>query len=121
MSSEESSSHLVYNPFAYPPNYELAKIHQNATMPGKPHPNARTCPCCKEKEKSPFPNWWGRSIEKDFKSFGGGVVGYFWLLRLYSFSIVAIIVIYGAYLQYLVNYYCENEQDPKIQQKNNQF
>ena len=37
------------------------------------------------------------------------MVGYFWLIKLYSFTIVAIITLYAAYLQYLANYYCENE------------
>jgi hypothetical protein len=27
-----------YEPFAYPPNYKIAKIHQQATMPGKINP-----------------------------------------------------------------------------------
>lgn len=82
-------------------------------MPGKPKGTGEQCPCCHEKLKIPFKSWWDRSIEKDFKSFGGAVVGYFWLLKLYSFAIVAIIIIYGAYLQYLTNYYCQLEKNPE--------
>jgi hypothetical protein len=78
-------------------------------MPGKPVESGRKCPCCGERLKMRFKSWWDRSIEKDFRGFGGAVVGYFWLIKLYSFAIVAIIVIYGVYLQYLTNYYCENE------------
>lgn len=67
--------------------------------------------------KTPFKSWWDRSIEKDFRSFGGAVVGYFWLIKLYSFAIVAIITLYGAYLQYLTNYYCENELNESLKRE----
>ena len=30
------STESAYKPFKYPPDYELARKHQNATMPGKP-------------------------------------------------------------------------------------
>lgn len=56
----------------------------------------------------PFKSWWERSIEKDFKGFGGAVIGYFWLIKLYCLSIVSIIILYGIYLQYLTDYYCSN-------------
>jgi ABC-type multidrug transport system fused ATPase/permease subunit len=44
------------------------------------------------------------------------VVGYFWLIKLYCFAIVAVITIYGAYLQYLTNYYCTNAS-PDLQKQ----
>jgi hypothetical protein len=99
-----------YKPFRYPPDYNLARIHQLSSMPGKPRPSGERCPCCEERLKDPFKSWWDRSIEKDFKGFGGAVVGYFWLIKLYALAIIAIIVIYGAYLQYLTNYYCQNAE-----------
>lgn len=95
-----------YRPFKYPPDYALARIHQKATMPGKEDPLQLTCPCCNKSIKKPFKNWWGRSIDKDFKNYGGGVVCYFWLLKLYCVAIVLVIAIYGIYLQYLTGYYC---------------
>ena len=52
-----------YNPFLYPPDYKLARIHQQASMPGKKQKkNGQICPCCNEKVKTPFKTWWGRSI-----------------------------------------------------------
>ena len=39
------------------------------------------------------------------------MVTYFWLIRLYSISIITIIVLYGIYLQYLTDYYCSVMQD----------
>jgi hypothetical protein len=114
MTSLGNSQESTYKPFKYPPDFELAKKHQNASMPGKPVQTGEECPCCHEKLKTPFKSWWDRSIEKDFKSFGGAVVGYFWLIKLYCFAIVAIITFYGAYLQYLTNYYCENELNESL-------
>jgi len=76
-------------------------------MPGKPDKvNNAKCPCCNEPLKIPFDNWWGRSISKDFKKFGGAVVSYFWLIKLYFISALVVIAIYGGYLHYLSDYYC---------------
>lgn len=106
------SSDIPYKPFKFPPDYHLARIHQQASMPGKPDKsNPVVCSCCNEKVKVPFKSWWGRSIQKDFHKFGGAVVSYFWLLKLYFISALAIIIIYGAYVHYLSDYYCQNMID----------
>lgn len=79
-------------------------------MPGKViKQNGSTCGCCNEKVKEPFKSWWGRSIEKDFSKYGGAVVVYFWLLKLYSLASILIIIVYGGYLHYLSGYYCDLE------------
>jgi hypothetical protein len=83
-------------------------------MPGKAKRNAVVCPCCNEKVKEPFQTWWGRSIEKDFSRFGGAVVSYFWLLRLYFISCFLILVVYGGYLFYLSDYYCGNLDNKEL-------
>jgi hypothetical protein len=59
-----------------------------------------------------FSNWWGRSIEKDFKDYGGAIVSYFWLLKLYILAIAIVMCIYGFYLQYLTGHYCDELADP---------
>lgn len=46
MQESKTSDELNYNPFRYPPDYELARVHQIATMPGKPDPKGQICPCC---------------------------------------------------------------------------
>ena len=110
------SSERTFSPFKYPPNYTLARIHQSASMPGKPDKrNPEVCPCCNEKVKIPFKSWWGRSIEKDFHRFGGAVVSYFWLLKLYFVSSLLILVIYGGYYHYLSDHYCSTLEDEALQ------
>lgn len=101
------SSEIPYNPYKYPPDYDLARIHQETSMPGRPNKlSPIVCPCCDQRVKEPFKSWWGRSIEKDFNRFGGAVVSYFWLLKLYLITAAAIIIVYGGYLHYLSDYYC---------------
>ena len=58
----ESASAHSYHPYKYPPDYELAFLHQSCTMPGKPDLSRQPCPCCKQYPKVPFADWWGRSI-----------------------------------------------------------
>lgn len=99
-------NNMQYEPFRYPPDYALARIHKQASMPGKKQSLNQYCPCCNEPLKKPFESWWNRSIEKDFKSFGGAVVSYFWLLKLYAITIGLIIVIYSSYLAYVTESYC---------------
>lgn len=38
-------------------------------------------------------------------------MSYFWLLKLYSISITVVVLIYGCYLQYLTQHYCEELAD----------
>ena len=101
------SEERPYQPFRYPPDYHLARTHQQASMPGKQDKrNPASCSCCNEKVKYPFKSWWRRSIEKDFSKFGGAVVSYFWLIKLYIVSCLLILILYGGYLHYLSDYYC---------------
>lgn len=84
-------------------------------MPGKINKAInQQCPCCNEYVKLPFSNWWSRSIEKDFKNYGGAVISYFWLLKLYFIAALIVIAIYGVYLHYLSDYYCSRITDPII-------
>lgn len=63
--------------------------------PGKDNTEGIECPCCGRFEKIKTRNWYSRSILKDFKNYGGGVPGYFELLKYCGFSlfILAFIVI----------------------------
>jgi hypothetical protein len=112
MAESLNSGTLTYQPYKYPPNFNLALLHQKGSMPGKPDTYQTPCPCCKEYPKIPFTSWWNRSIEKDFKGFGGAIVSYFWLLKLYILAMTVIMCIYGFYLQYLTQHYC-NELENK--------
>jgi hypothetical protein len=49
--------------------------------------------------------------------FGGAVVSYFWLLKLYSISILLVIAVYAGYLHYLSDYYCDHLGDLVLQKK----
>lgn len=80
-------------------------------MPGKPDLSQSPCPCCKQHPRNPFTNWWKRSIERDFKDYGGAIVSYFWLLKLFILVVSIVIAIYGVYLQYLTQHYCNTLED----------
>jgi hypothetical protein len=80
-------------------------------MPGQNDPLQLNCVCCDEPIKKPFDSWWNRSIEKDFNKFGGGIVSYFLLAKLYCITIVIVIALYGIYLQYLTWNYCDSLDD----------
>lgn len=107
MAESIQQSGFNYQPYQYPPDFDLAFYHQQCTAPGTPDTSKPPCPCCKQHPTVPFPNWWKRSIEKDFKDYGGAVVSYFWLLKLYILAISIIVCIYGLYLQYLTQHYCD--------------
>ena len=96
-----------YEPFAYPPSFDLARLHQQAFMPGRvASKEPAKCPCCEEPVKKEFSSWVGRSIEADFKKFGGSVVTYFWLVHLYAWMSALIAVVYSVYLITCVHQYC---------------
>lgn len=102
---------MNYDPFKYPPDFELARLHQRASMPGKIAKNAEICPCCNLQARTPFDSWWNRSLEKDFKNYGGAVVTYFWLLKLYFIAISIVIVVYSIYLLVLTEEHCNDSLD----------
>lgn len=116
-------SNQSYQPYKYPPDFTLAFYHQKCSMPGKPDALQPPCPCCKEPPKAAFTDWWQRSIEKDFKNYGGAIVSYFWLLKLYILAMTVIMCIYGFYLQYLTQHYCGELEDAsrKLQVCSNLF
>ena len=86
-----------YEPFRYPPDLELAKLHRDCTRPGDENPSGRVCPCCGAREKLPVKSWFGRNIRKDFSHYGGAVVTYFSLLKFYAASILIIICMYSIF------------------------
>jgi len=45
--------------------------------PGKDNIDGIECPCCGRLEKIKTKLWYKRRILKDFKSYGGGIPGYF--------------------------------------------
>ena len=80
-------------------------------MPGKlAHSSKLVCPCCQVPLHAPFSSWFGRSIDHDFKNYGGAVVSYFWLVKLYAFVCALIIIIYSAYLVYCIHSVCTKEK-----------
>ena len=96
-----------YDAFAYPPDYELANIHHTATRPGKVNPETSVmCPCCKESTKEPMKFWFKREINHDFKQYGGAVVTYFWLVKLYAFISFLVLALYSLFLFYTINRAC---------------
>ena len=107
----EEDSGEPYRPFKFPPDYPLAKLHQRATMPGKEDPLELSCPCCNVKLKTPYTDWWGRSFVKDFRRYGGAIVCYFRLMKLYIIAMLIVLVLYGVYLQYLSWNYCQQLSD----------
>lgn len=96
-----------YRPFRYPPDFALARLHQKASMPGQEDLLQLSCPCCNQSIKRPYTSWWNRSIIRDFKQYGGGIVCYFWLMKLYIVAMVLVLTMYGIYLQYLSWNYCQ--------------
>lgn len=93
---------IEYKPFQYPPDYDLARLHKGASMPGQIQNPIRVCPCCNKKEKRPFQDWIFRSVDKDFKTYGGSVVTYFWLLKFYTFVVGFIVALFSIYLMVCV-------------------
>lgn len=82
---------MDYNPFQWPPDLELAKLHYKSSKSGVNKPDGRRCPCCNRQEKQSNTTWFLRNIREDFQKFGGGIPGLFYLL-LY---IMAIIFVFG--------------------------
>jgi hypothetical protein len=77
-------------------------------MPGTSISPPKYCPCCEKKERQPFKEWVSRSIDQDFKNYGGSVVTYFWLLKLYIAVIVLILILYSVYLTIIIQQNCSS-------------
>lgn len=56
--------------------------------------------------------WLNRSIDHDFKGYGGAVVTYFWLVKLYAFICLLILLVYSSYLITSIHRVCsEGSED----------
>lgn len=75
-------------------------------MPGKENPDGEECPCCHRKEKLKTTNWIFRNIVQDFKNYGGGVPGYFWLLAYYGFCVLLVFLVQSVYHIYCIEVAC---------------
>lgn len=83
-----------YNPFQWPPNLQLAKLHYDASKSGTDKPDGQRCPCCNRQEKQPNNTWFMRNIREDFKRYGGGIPGFFYLL-LYVLTVMFILGVFN--------------------------
>lgn len=82
-----------YDPLQWPPNIKLAELHYNCSKPGIDNPEGAKCPCCDRFEKLENSKWPRRDIAKDFKNYGGGVPGYFYLITYFvSFLLLLTLV-----------------------------
>jgi hypothetical protein len=50
--------------------------------------------------------WASRLIDNDFKAFGGAVVTYFWLVKLYAFTSFLVLLLYSTYLLVSIHNNC---------------
>lgn len=50
-----------------------------------------------------------RSIDNDFKNYGGSVVTYFWLLKLYIVVIFVVLILYSIYLTVVIQQSCSSD------------
>ena len=94
-----------YDPFKYPPDLEMARLHSKCSEPGDYRPDGKTCPCCDIQEKALVTNWAKRTISDDFIE-NGAVVSYFSLLKFYCAALFSVIVTYSIYQIYCINYAC---------------
>lgn len=97
---------MEYKPFCYPPNYEIAELHSNATRPGIEDTSAVDCPCCGRKPCRPYTSWLTKDISKDFGKNGSAFATYFMLLRFYSATILLVILMFSAYMAYETYRHC---------------
>lgn len=87
-------------------------MHKEATRPGKIDPRTtEQCPCCRQFTKQPLQSWFYRSIDHDFKDYGGSVVTYFWLVKLYALISGLVLLIYSSYLLVVIHNFCAVAED----------
>ena len=90
-----------YDPLQWPPSMAIATEHYNCCKPGIDNPQGYRCRCCQRLEKLENSKWPTRDITKDFKNYGGGVPGYFYLLLLFIivFAILTVVkVVFNIYV-----------------------
>lgn len=95
-----------YDPLRWPPDINLAKMHMRCVCPGKDNVEGIECPCCGRFEKIKVKNWFSRDIIKDFKSYGGGIPGYFSLVKYCAISLLFLAVIVILFHIYIIETTC---------------
>ena len=88
-----------FEPLQWPPNQSLAQLHYDCCKPGIENPDGRQCPCCQRYEKLSNSKWPLRNITKDFRKFGGGIPGYFYLL---IYLMIVFIILIGVKVVYQI-------------------
>jgi hypothetical protein len=102
MSERESE----FNPFEWPPDLDLAKLHYDCSKPGVDKVGGQHCPCCNRVEKVSNTAWFLNNVKEDFKNFGGGIPGYFYL---HIYVMLVLLVMGGINVVYhimLLNQVC---------------
>lgn len=82
-----------FNPLQWPPDMTLAKLHFDCCKPGVDNPEGPRCSCCNRSEKLSNSRWASRDITKDFRSYGGGIPSYFYLLKYLMVVMVIIMIV----------------------------
>jgi hypothetical protein len=100
-------SQLEYDPLKWPPEMALAQLHFDCTKPGIDNTEGARCPCCQRNEKLENSKWPSRDITKDFKNYGGGVPGYFYLLWYFVAMMIILIGLKGIYHIMLIEGVCK--------------
>lgn len=100
---------MEFKPFGYPPNYEVATLHSNATRPGTEDTSAPACPCCQKYQCMPYTSWLTRNVSDDYGREGGAFSTYFLLLRFYSGTILMIILMFSVFMTYETYKHCSEE------------
>lgn len=84
-------------------------------MPGKYSPDSSIkCPCCDRYTKESLQSWLSRSIDHDFKNFGGAIITYFWLVKLYAILSAIILLVYSSFLILSIDRVCGSLKDDKM-------
>lgn len=96
-----------YDPLKWPPEMALAQLHYSCCRPGIDNPEGARCPCCSRFEKLENSKWPSRDIAKDFKNYGGGVPGYFYLLWYFILALLALTLVKVIYHIMLIEDTCK--------------
>lgn len=70
--------------------------------PGKDNAQGIECPCCGRFEKIKTKKWYSRNILKDFKNYGGGIPGYFQLLKYCGITLFILSIIVVTFHIYII-------------------
>jgi hypothetical protein len=86
-----------FNPLQWPPDIELARLHYECSKAGLDNTEGKRCPCCQRLEKISNNRWACRDITRDFKKYGGGIPGYFYLV---IYLMVTFVILCGVKVVY---------------------